>query len=82
MEKKQQQKENLDIFTVQTSSCDDVVLWFGDLWERTGTANVVSALPFIPFVLISWIGYDVCAYEQCRMFIWGRALKADCKKAP
>lgn len=41
------------------SSCDDVVLWFEDLWEWTGTATVVLASPFIPFVLISWIGYNV-----------------------
>lgn len=54
-----QQKETLGIFSVQTSSCDDVVLWFEDLWESTGTANVVSASPFIPFVLISWMGYNV-----------------------
>ena len=59
MEKNQQQKETLVIFSGQTSSCDDVALWFGDLWETTGAANVVLAFPFIPFVLISWIGYDV-----------------------
>ncbi len=59
MEKNQQKKETLAVLSLQTSSYDDVVLWFGDLWKKTGTANVVSAFPFIPFVLISWIGCDV-----------------------
>lgn len=65
MEKNQQQKETLVILSVQTSLCDDVVLWFGDLWERTGAANAVLAFPFIPFVLISWIGCDVRTARIC-----------------
>lgn len=57
-------KETQAVFRVQS-------LWFDDLRRRTKTANVVLASPFIPFVLISWIGQDVCvsmcAHEQCRI---------------
>ena len=78
--RRRKNEETLVIFSVQTGSFDDVVLWFGDLWETTGTANVVFSLPIYPICLdlVDWIRcarYNVCAYELCRMFIrGGRAL--------